>query len=64
MAELSNDGTGGLAAFAPNPFGTGRIFPAAASRTLCVASTTRQRPLLTAEKIRSRHSGAPSANRS
>ena len=57
MQRIFKDERRGLASFPPNPDGTGRISPPAASRTACVGSATRHRPLLTGGKIRSRHDG-------
>ena len=54
MRRIFEDERRGHASLEVNPFGTGRIFPPAASRHACVGPATLHIPLLTGGKIRSR----------
>ena len=55
MQRIFEDERRGRAPSWSNPFGTGRIFPPASSRTANVGPATPRGPLLTGGKIRSRH---------
>ncbi len=63
MQRIFQDERRELASFPTNPFGTGLLFPAAASRMSCVEPATRQHPLLTAGKSSSRRDNTLTANR-
>ncbi len=63
MLGIFKDEGRGFAPLGGNPFGTGRIFPSAASRLAFVGASTLRHPLLAGGKIRSRHDGILIINR-
>ncbi len=64
MQSIFNDERRGCAPFSPNPFGTGRICPQAASRGACDALASRRATLLAGGRIRLRHVDDMKGNRS
>jgi len=63
MQRIFEDERHRIAPIAPNPEGTGPIFPPAASRTPCGGKAPRRRPLLAGGKIGSRQTRNITVNR-
>ena len=55
MPGIFKDERRGIASFALNPAGAGRLFPADALRLACGGTPPRRHPLLPGGKTRSRH---------